>query len=790
MTLLSKPSLRSSVRIALGLIPFAVTAVAQAQGRAGAIEEVIVTAQKRAEDVQDVPIAISAITGDVAAKIGVINGMGLAQVVPGLQMNRQTNGTTGFLRGVGQPSTQAGTEPAVAMYVDDVYMMGANVQIAQFNDIERIEVLKGPQGTLFGRNATGGVIHVITKKPTDEPEFQIKLGYANYNKPSGAIYAAGPLTDGFMASFAAWGEDQQDGWGDNFTTGNETYLQDDYGGRIKLLWEPSDATSVLASFDYDDYYNQQAVYFRPAPLNPTSGRPQTTSNAGAVSIPPPDIYDTFENLDPIASVEQMGGSVKITHDFGPMQFVSISAYRESEAEQLFAQDGANFARLNPNLIYEVETFTQEFQLLSSADSRISWVAGLFYLDDQTDITRFQFSGFLPMVASGFANETSGAESELGTESWSAFVQATLPITDRFNVTGGVRYTKDDRDMSGRTVNFSPDGTRKATEATNSGIDESWDNTTFRLALDYQLTDDVMAYVAWNRGFKSGQFNSIIGPDFLGSVPAARTIDPPVEPEELDAYTIGIKSQFLDDTLQVNAEAFYYEYDNLQLQAVQLIPGGGTTTRLTNAAAATIQGIDIDVTWLPVERLTLRAAVEFLDGEYDDFPNGQFFVYNAAAGGNCAFTPAPPPAPVPCGGAALPPNYDATTGNWNLKGNQTIQSPEFSSSLTAIYSIPLAGGDLDFSLNWYHTDEYFADADNGLGQVFPSSQRNNMQDALDLLNGSITWYAPGDRWSLQLWGRNRTDEEYWSFANETGTVTKNTPAPPLEYGITFTMNFGQ
>jgi iron complex outermembrane recepter protein len=780
VSMLTRPGFREVSRAVAGLMAGLMILAAQAQttaeSREGRIEEVIVTAQRRAENLQDVPIAVSALTADMAAKIGVDNGQTLAMAVPGLRLDRQTNGTIGFLRGVGQPSTQAGVEPAVAMYVDDVYYPSANVAIANYTSIERIEVLKGPQGTLFGRNATGGVIHVITKSPQQEPAFDVSVGYGNYQHVTSSLYATGGLSDTVAANFAGYYDEQYDGWGQNFTTGNDTYLMHDYGGRAKLLWSPSDWVDILFNVDYDNFFNQQAVYFRPAP--------GTTSNAGAVSIPPPDEYDTYENLDPKAAVEQYGGSIKVDVDFDPVKFVSISAYREDEATQLFAQDGANFPRLNPLLIYNQDTFTQEFQFLSPDGSKWQWVGGLFYLNDTVEIDPFQFTGFLPEAASGFQNVSSGATSKQDTESWSAFFQTTIPVTTALNLTAGVRYTADDRKITGARVNISSTGEEHSTEASNSGTSKTWNNTTFRVALDYQFTDDFMGYIAWNRGFKSGQYNTIIAPDFLNAVPGVPTIDPPVEPEEIDAYTLGFKSEFWDQRIRVNAEAFYYDYTNLQLQQVKLIPGGGTTTQITNAAAATMQGIDVDLTIIPVASLTLTLGMEYLDGQYDDYPNGQFFAYRAVPGGNCAFVA------FNAGGcAAFPPHYDPATGNWNLKGNDTIVSPQITSTVTADYNVPMGGGgSLDLTASWYHSDEYFADADNGLGQVAPSSQSNDMQSALDIFNASVTWYSADDRWSVRLWGRNLSDVRYWSFANETGTIIKNVPAPPRTYGLTLMAHF--
>jgi iron complex outermembrane receptor protein len=727
----------------------------------------------------------------------VVNGQTLAQVIPGLQLNRQTNGTTPFLRGVGNPSTQAGTEPAVAMYVDDVYYGSSAVALSNYNSIERIEVLKGPQGTLFGRNATGGVIQVFTKNPTPEPKFDASLGYANYNTISGSLYATGKISEKLTANIAGYSEKQTDGWGKNLTTGADAYTQHNYGGRAKLLWDVGENTSVLFNADYDDYFNQQAVFFRPAP--------GTRSSAGATSVPPPGDYDSLENLNPTAAVKQYGGSIKAKHAFAGADFVSISAYRHSEATQQFAQDGSSTFRLNPLLIYNNKTWTQEFQVLSPADARIAWVAGVFYLKDTTVVDPFQFNGIL--AGGGLASK--GAFSTQDTKSYSGFLQATAPIGATSHLTAGLRYTSDERSLDAGRINRSATGVLSAPVFTpNTGDSKKWSNVTGRFAIDHQFTDNLMGYVAYNRGFKSGLYNTILAPSFAppsaanpiptpACVAPSCVIDPPVEPEKISAITLGMKSEFRDHRVRLNVEAFHYKYKNLQLQQVLTIPGGGTATRLTNAAAATMKGIDIDITAKPLHNLTVTAALEFMEGKYDDFPNGQYFIYGVnaagapAAGGNCAFTVAAPPAPVPCGAAtlnALPPNYNAATGTWNLEGNKTIQTPPFSANLTVSYLQRISRGSIDYTLNFYHSGNYYADADNGLGQIAPSSRNNNKQDLVNIVNASVTWFSANDKWSVRAWGKNLSDERYWSFANETGTITKNTPAPPRTYGVTFAAHF--
>lgn len=730
---------------------------------------------------QSVPIAITALTSEMAGKMGVVDSQTLAMTIPGLRIDRQTNGAIPFLRGVGQPSVQMGNEPAVAVFVDGVYYNNGQALMSNYNSIDRIEVLKGPQGTLFGRNATGGVIHIHTKDPTPEPELTISAGIGNYDTYSASIYGSGAITDTISANVALYWEDQTKGWGTNHTTGNDAYTQDNTGGRVKVLWEPSAQTSVLFNADYDDFFNQQGVFFRPAQ--------GTMSNAGPDSIQPSDKYDSTENIDPIADSTQWGASVKVTHEFSNLQLVSITAYRESEAQQYFAQDAASVARLNADLVYELQTFTQELQISSLPDSPIQWTAGVFWYDDTSDQSRFQFDGAL---TAGFFPNTGltrrGAPAELKSESFSTFAQLTAPLTEDMNLTLGLRRTTDDRTMTGGRRNVDQNGNVHYLEANNSGASDSWSSWSGKIALDYHFTDNFMGYVAYNRGFKSGTFNSIIAPDFnpASFVPSAvgNNIDRPVEPETLDSYTIGFKSEFWDNKVRLNAEAFWYDYKNLQLQQVQNIPGGGTATLLTNAAEAEIKGIEFDLTAVPTDNLTIMASLQVQDGEYKDYINGQHMIYNGATGGNCALVPGNASG---CPVSGLPSSYDPVTGNWNLSGNETINTPSYAFTLTGSYAIPTEVGEFDLTLSWSHTDEYFFDADNGLGQIAPSSQSNDMQDKLNLVNGSITWYSLDDRYSVRLWGRNITDERYITFANETGTMTKNIYGPPRTYGLTFTAN---
>jgi iron complex outermembrane receptor protein len=727
------------------------------------LQEVTVTANRRQESNQQVPIAIAAVSADTAEKVGVTDAQSLAALVPGLLFNRQGNASIPFLRGVGTPVGESGNEPSVALYVDDVYMPAGSASMANFTSIDHIEVEKGPQGTLFGRNATGGVVQVFTRSPTDRPELKVTAGYGNYDTWSADIYASGPLTNQLLANVSVYWSNQPEGWGRNVTTGVPAFRSRDYGARVKFLWNATDRTNALLTVDFDKTVTQQGLGFRAFPgtgsLNPLPPFP----NGGFPSAP--GYYDPNENFNSNGNDRQYGASLKITHDFDWLHLVSISAYRDTRADYLLDEDSGPLPIVNAQITTPETTFTQELQLISQPGSRLSWIAGIFYFNDKAgfDPIHFTGAGFAPLP---FVNSVAIQT----TQSYAVFAQATGTILGDTHLAVGARYTWDDRaERAGAAF-----GGGALVPAPNSPQSKSWSSPTWRLVLDHQFTPDVMAYLGYNRGFKSGLFNPVVLP--------GAPIDKPVNPETLDAYTVGLKSEYLQHRLRVNIEGFYYDYEDIQVEQIL-----SAVTHITNAARATIKGVDLDISAVPVDRLTLTAALEAMEGKYESFPDGTFFVYNPVMGGNCTFVVAAPSAPVPCGGVT-PPNYNGATGSWDLEGNHTIQTPPFSVSLMGEYEIPTPIGPFDLNLSWTHTGNYYASADNGKGQIPPSSSKNDMQKLIDVLNGSLGWTSSNTGLEVRLWAKNLTNVHYWSYADEISFATFYSPAPPRTYGVTITRRF--
>ena len=655
-----------------------------------------------------------------------------------------------FIRGVGSPVGNIGNEPSVAFYVDEVYQPSGSGTLANFNSVERIEVEKGPQGTVFGRNATGGVIQVFTRDPTPDPHMDISVGLANYDTQAAALYVTGSLTSTLTGNLALDAGQQRDGWGEHVLTGTPAYTGWNYGGKLKLLWTPDGRTSALLNVDYDDTRTEEGTNLRAWPgtasLNPRGGP----------GFPAPEGWYDVNGVPPNHSITyQAGVSFKLTHDFDWARLVSITAWRHTNAVTGVDED-PGVALADAVLNADEQTWTQELRFASPRTSKVSWITGLFYYHDVSSYDPLHLYGLafepLPSINT-FTTQT--------TSSWAGFAQARWEIMNRTDLTLGIRYTSDHRSLQAAGQYASG----PIVPSSNSPQSAAWGQPSYRAALEHRLSDALMAYIAYNRGFKSGVFNTTV-------LPGAE-IGRPVSPEELNAYTIGEKADLWEHRLRVDVEGFYYDYRNIQLE--QIVAG---TTYITNAARAIMRGVDMDATLYPLPHFSISASLEVLSGHYTSFRNGPFYVYNAQMGGNCLFV-----GPGSCIGQAYPPNYDASTGAWDLRGNHTVQSPPFSSSLTLQQTIPSHLGNFILTGAWTHTSSYYADPDNGLGQVAPSSPSNDRQPLLNLLNASVTWNSINERWQVRVWGKNLSGERYWSYATELIFVTQYSAAPPRTFGIT-------
>ncbi|HEY0801287.1 MAG TPA: TonB-dependent receptor [Steroidobacteraceae bacterium] len=683
------------------------------------IQEVVVTAERREESLQTVPISVSVVTGETALKSGITTSEELALAVPGLQMDLNGVGLGPFLRGVGSTFYSPSAESSVAIYVDGGYVPSSEGALFNLNNIDRVEVLKGPQGTLFGRNATGGVVQVITKEPSNEPYVNLTAGYANHDTSTVSFYATTGVATGLATDLAVYADDNPDGWGRNLFNGDRNYKYQNIDVRNTWLWQPQQGTRIKLALDYEDSTNEAGLGFKPLP--------GTMSAAGTTYQ---GFYNTDANLQDRTVMHQGGILLQATEDLRFATFKSISSYREVRPNFLFDQDASPLPIVNLQVHDPDSSITQELQLISPETSKLRWIGGLFYLHDVAGLAPIHIGG---LAASPFSQISIAALQH--TNSYAGYGQTTFLVAPETHFTAGIRYTDDRRSIGGTT---SAEGVGVFASATQSA---DFSKVTWRLALDHQFTPDVLGYVSDNRGFKSGAFNTSV------------YTQPAVKPEVLDAYEIGLKSEYFDHKFRANLSAYYYQYNDLQV--TELIAG---SENVLNAAKAEIYGLDADFTVLPIHNLTLITSFALIHGRYTSFPNAPYF---------------PPVTATTCSagvGAVGACTIDAT-------GLSTVHTPSFTLHLSADYVKPSEVGPFDFAADFYHNDGFFWD---------PANQVR--QPTYSLYNMSIGWMNPPGRFGIRLWGRNLADAKYYSYAITQTLGEDFSPAPTRTYGVTISAHF--
>ena len=693
------------------------------------VEDIVVTAQRREENLQRVPIVITAVSGEQLAQSGVTSLPTLSLVAPGL--NARTSGGGVFqpsIRGIGTSSNVV--ENPVALYIDGVYLPNQNEGNQDLPDVEQVAVFKGPQGTLFGRNATGGVIQITTRRPTQELDIRAKAEIDNYATFRGGVFVSGGLGSGVAASISADYAHQGEGWGDNLTTGNDTFrLAHSLSLRGKLLIEPTADTSVLLIGDYLDrkaYTYSFVPYPGTAFVRPLPG--------------PYDRQDTYSPIDPYAAFRGGGASLTIEQDFGSAELVSITAYRRGNTNYLFddVPTGTPIFYVGVGKSNQPNrSFTQELQFNSKGSGAITYTFGLFYYHNSNanlPIVRQFFPPFYgATVGPPTANQTTITSGRERTESVAPFGQVGVKLGEATTFTVGGRYTYEQRKLDGQAVLNRYNGT--STTVPYAPPAATIRKPTWRFALDHRITPDILGYVSYNRGIKSGGFN-ILNP-----------ANPAYLPERLDAYEAGLKTELFDRRLRLNVGGFYYNYGNLQV--TQFV---GVSQTIVNGAKARLYGADVDFDARVTPELSLTGGFELLHARFTSYPN--------AVGST----------PRPTGGATLFPV--------NASGNRIPQSQKFAGTLAVNYEKPVSFGTVRANVTANHNGSYKFEADNFL-----------TQGAYTLLNASIGWASRDDRYSLTVWGRNLANE---IVLNNGTSQAIGYPVsygqPPRTYGITAKLNY--
>jgi len=687
------------------------------------IEEIVVTAQRRRENLQDVPITVQAFSAQALESSGVTNAADLARVVPGMTMPTSAGYTLPHLRGVGITAIGPGIENSVALYVDGVYRGSSSSDAIALNNIASVEVEKGPQGTLFGRNATGGLIQVSTKDPTVGPlSGSADLGYANYQTTSGDLYLTGG-SELIAGDVAVKASHQNQGWGVNVATGQDVNATDlDLSVRSKWLIRPTDSTKVTLIFDYAD------VRFSTSALQNYGNTPNFFYPGG--TIQGLSKYDVDLDSQPKRHLQDGGVSVQLDQDLGFASFVDIVSYRRDTYRWNVDFDlGPN--PYSTNTPYQVDKqFTDELQLLSHNQSRLTWVLGLYYYyaDNGYDPQVVNFSG--PAVNAlkpiTLVHNTTFQE----TNSVAAYGQGSLDLGFRTKLTVGARYTNEKRGLDGLQIAY----LNGVVPITLANVDTSvtTHTPTWRVALDHDFTDTIHAYTTYNRGFKSGGYNV--------TAPALA----PYSPEKLDAYEVGLKMQFLDRRVTLNTAAFYYDYSNIQVS--RFING---SPQVYNGGAAELYGLDTDLTTRITERFSVTGGFELLHTEFTNFAKADFF--------NSCATPYP------------------TVCSLSATGKQLPQAPNASVTVNVDYRLPLPVGELNFDINSASSSGYFFAPNN-----------EDRQRPYTVVNGSAHWAH--EQYQLSVWAKNITNVIVPISVNQAPTATAVAYGAPRTFGVTVGMKF--
>lgn len=710
------------------VVPALLTESVQAQPSAGVLEEVIVTAQRRDERSQDVPIAITAISGEQLGQGDVQQLRDIAKLTPGLRFDNTGAVSQPTIRGIGSAVAVSGSTSNVGIYLDGFAITSPFTSDFDLVNVESVQVLKGPQGTLFGRNSTGGAILVTTSEPDTEFGGKAEASYESYNTQRYGAYVTGGLSDNLALDLGLLFR-KSDGFLDNIASGSdEDGEYESYTVRLGAKWE-TDSNSVLLRYIHDDRDDRRIIA---ANAFEEDGRTFATADLFLPGSAASDPGDVSNDYPPVFLAESDTVQLTWRRAFDSTQFTSYTQYRREKAENRMDFDFSSLTLFHFNFDVDDEVFTQEFLLSSTDDGDLQWTTGLYYfLDDneyknnasQTPLTNGEF----------VANGGSGTK----TQAVAVFADLTYELTEDLFLTGGLRYSYDKVDDAYfDTVDLNGVFTRNSVE--------SYDDTqaTPRVVLRYTPTDMSSLYASYNQGYKAGIIN--VGGGTLTGLG--------VDPEKVDAYEVGYK--FSGDTVFFDAALYYYDYTDLQVAYYD-----GPRSIIENAGGSRIYGLDVQGRIALSESLSINVGAAYLDAEYEEFDRSQ--VWNQCLD------------PVACG----PAFGIFLSGTEDASGNQMQRSPEFTATLGLLYSTGLAGGRLDLSGTYYYSSDFYFD-----------SSELYRQDAYDLLSLRAQWTNPTGLYSIAVYGDNVTDSEYRSqvFGQAYGGLSMwGTPATA---GVALSVNF--
>lgn len=585
MTFSTKKILLGRQLAIVGLV--ATSNVTLAQEAAGTLEEVIVTASKRETALQDTPIAITVLTGDTLEEFNIQNSHDMLSSVIGLEGTITAGNLALAIRGVNSENTDVTSDPTVAFHMDGVFRGRQSGGLAAFHDIERVETLKGPQGTLYGRNATAGTINVITRKPVFATEGSIEVLGGNYDRLGFRGVFNAPVVDDMFAVRIAAAKENRDGYLKNGPLISKPYGDaEDRALRVHALITPNDRLSVLLTADYQD----------------RGGAGDATNRLAGVNAhlinDLPNPHTVIQNTQGFRDDRFMTWKGEVNYDLSFADLTYIGAHYQSDVNFHLDSDRSTASLSTLNIRNGSEQVSHELRLVSRDSGPLQWLAGLYFLDE--DATRFTTS---TNPGIGLIASTTSIP-DYNVKSKAIFTQGTYSFSENFRVTAGIRYSEDEKSQNGTTY-YRSHAVAGESLIIGEDSDGSWDSTSWTLGVDGNPVDNTMVYAKVGTGFKAGAFN-VANPSFNIAASSFR-------PEEIIAYQVGHKSTFLNDQLQINSELFLYDYTDLQVTQ-----RAEENTITTNAASADIKGFETELVAIPTDALRITLAVGYLDAKYGQF----------------------------------------------------------------------------------------------------------------------------------------------------------------------------
>ncbi|MEM7708715.1 MAG: TonB-dependent receptor [Pseudomonadota bacterium] len=699
-------------------VPFAFaqpTAMSQeSESAEGLLEEVVVSARKRAESAQDVPITINVFSGANLRERGINDIESIEENTPGFTFDF-LGGTRArpTIRGIGSDETGPGGDPSTGVFLDGVYLGRSGMQAVDAYDLERVEVLKGPQGTLFGRNVVGGAVSFVTAKPTDRQNARLSLTVGQFDTVETEGFVNVPVSDTVKVR-AAFATKDNSGYGNNEFTEERLDDRNRSSARIHVLFEPAETMSFLLTAD--------------STQDNANGRVGNTHRPVGSDADGP--FVNRAEIDGFSERDTWGVSLTSEIDLDAFTLTNITAYRT--ITEGFLEDIDGFNRIeNPGVVNvdlgfsdDADSFSTEFRLAGS-NERLDWTVGTYYSQEEGDGTVT-----LRIDGTGAENTAEAFDTDLfftgvgKTESVALFADMIYSLSDRWNLSGGARYTQDTKDFTGGF--FALGGAAEVRTESISDVD--FDETTWRVSLDYTISDSAIAYFSASTGFKSGAF------PLIATVPGQFIT--PLAPETAENFEVGIKADLANDRVRLNASLFTQDFENLQIISVSSAGGNDSI----NAPTADIDGVEIDLLAFLTPNLSVEARYTYLDAFYGPF------------------------------------NFGGTI----LTNSQVIRTPKSDFALSLRYEHEFGDGSRFYLVPQVSgRDEVFDDVDNNLEELRPSRT---------IVNANVGWISADGTYELRVFGKNLTDENYFNrVSNIPGTAGQSTSGPPRMYGLQLVWN---